>query len=286
MKRLLLVFPLLLVLASSRASADIVDDIIALAQKNLSADVIIAFIDHNAEALRDLKAADIGRMMDAKVPDRVVEAVLRRQYAMPPDGASQASPPQASTPREPQTAQTEETARPPESEDNVTYIVDTSYPVPIFYEPPLFAFGMDLFGFPHLHHHFGSFHHNGDSFSFKHQPAHFYLDGHKAKPPHYGWTSAEPPVAQSPMPRPGTAQPGRPVTANSAPPPTKIRTPAQDRPALEHSTPAPERHAPTQVAPASAQAPAAQQTHSFVRTYSGESYSREAIGREGREVHR
>ena len=275
MKHLLLVFPLLFAVAASRVSAEIVDDIITLAEKGLSQEVLIAFVDQNVADLRDLKAADIARMMDARVPDRVVEAVLRRQYGMPPEGASQANKPQESTAQEPQTSQTEEPATPPQSEDNVTYVTDTSCPVPIFYEAPVFAFGVDVFGYPHLHHRFDSFHHHGDSFSFNPQTEYSNLGGHMGKLPHYGWTSNVPPSAQSPRPHPGTGHAGAPIAADIAPDHATVERPAHERSTPEHSTVAPVHatHSPSQSAPAPVQAPVAHETHSSSPSSSGNSYS-------------
>jgi len=279
MKRLLLVFPLLFALATSRVSADIVDDIITLAQKNLSTDVIIAFIDHHAEDLRDLKAADIARLMDAKVPDRVVEAVLRRQYAMPPDAASRAVAPEEPAPKEPETSQTEQTAPPLDSEDNVIYVVDSSYPVPIYYDVPMFAFGVDLFAFPHVHRHFDSFHHHhGDNFPFPQQPGHSSLGGHKTRPPRHEWTSTAPPVTQSPVPAPGKGKVVRPIIANTSPPHASTKLPAvENRLPPEHSAPALERitRAASHVPAVQVQPPVVHEARSPVGGYSGRSYSRE-----------
>ena len=303
MRRPLLILSLLFIVAAGRAAADIVDDIIALAQRNLSTDVIIAFIDHNAESLRDLKAADIARLMDAQVPDLIVEAVLRRQYGMPAEGVRQESPPQEPAPREPRTSQAEETAPQAEPGNYVTYVTDTSYPVPIYYEVPVFVFGADLFGFPHPHRRFDSFHHDGNSFAFNPQPQHSKPQGLKDRLPLYGWTSKVPPSAQSPRPHPGTGQVGRPITADNAPVRGAVEGPAYKRPAPERSTVAPARvtpvfehstvapvratRTPSQIAPAPVRAPVVRETRSSGPSYSGDSYSRgsasqERVGRDGR----
>jgi len=66
--------------AAGMARADGVDDIIALSQKGVGEDVMIASIEQSRSGY-SLSAAEIIKLKDAKVPDKVITAMLRHKPA-------------------------------------------------------------------------------------------------------------------------------------------------------------------------------------------------------------
>src|SRR5690242_14601463 len=68
-----ILFPLIL---AGTAWASSVDDVIALNQKGISADIMVSYVDRNP--VGTLTADDIGRLKDASVPDTVIVEMLRR----------------------------------------------------------------------------------------------------------------------------------------------------------------------------------------------------------------
>lgn len=66
--------------AATMARADGVDDVIALAQKGVGEDVMIASIEQSRSGY-SLSAAEIIKLKDAKVPDKVITAMLRHKAA-------------------------------------------------------------------------------------------------------------------------------------------------------------------------------------------------------------
>ena len=70
----------LLLSAAGIARADGVDDVIALAQKGVGEDVMIASIEQSRSGY-SLSATEIIKLKDAKVPDKVITAMLRHKPA-------------------------------------------------------------------------------------------------------------------------------------------------------------------------------------------------------------
>jgi hypothetical protein len=87
---------LLLALAVS-ARAESVDDIVTLAQKGVGEDVILATVD-NAKGTFQLSAADIIKLKDSKVPEKVITAMLRHKSAAAPAPAVVAPAPAIAAP--------------------------------------------------------------------------------------------------------------------------------------------------------------------------------------------
>lgn len=148
MKRLLWIAPLCLALITSSAHANLADEILVLAQNNVSEDVMIAFIKENPRGVSRLTANDIIKLKEAGVTDRLVTSLIAKMGVGAPAGQEQpaAAPVFA---EQPQGLATEVTApAPPAPIYDTTYYVDTSYPVPVYYDYPLFPFGVDLFANP------------------------------------------------------------------------------------------------------------------------------------------
>ncbi|HEY3320035.1 MAG TPA: hypothetical protein VGP72_06195 [Planctomycetota bacterium] len=64
-------------------AADSVDEIVAMAQKNVGEDVMLAVVE-KSQANYTLSAAEIIKLKDAKVPDKVITAMLRHRPAAGP----------------------------------------------------------------------------------------------------------------------------------------------------------------------------------------------------------
>ena len=151
MRRLLLVPAILVGLVASQAWANMADEIIVLTQNDVNEDVIITFINENPRGLLKLTAADIVKLKDAGVSDRVVKALILRQSTALRAGENQAPTPPGPEQQNPQSYQPVETAAEPAAPvyNDATYYYDyPEYTTPIFYDYPVFPFGVDLFSCP------------------------------------------------------------------------------------------------------------------------------------------
>jgi len=153
MRRLLWITPLFLTLVAGSAWANLADEVIILAQNNVSEDVMMAFVNENPGGVSRLSANDIVRLKEAGVTDRVINALILRMGAAPPAGENQAATPPVYAQQPPQTAPVVVTTpAPPAPVYDCTYYVDTSYPVPIYCDYPAFPFGVDILAQPWWHH--------------------------------------------------------------------------------------------------------------------------------------
>ncbi|MGD0090381.1 MAG: hypothetical protein ABSE73_10725 [Planctomycetota bacterium] len=80
MRKLIVFAALLAVALTGSAFAQTVDEVISLAQKGVGEDVLTAFVETSG-APSALSAAEIIKLKDAKVPDKVVVAMLQRNAA-------------------------------------------------------------------------------------------------------------------------------------------------------------------------------------------------------------
>ena len=82
MRRTLVVLAGALLMLAVSVRAQTTDDIIALAQKGVGEEVMVAAVE-NAKSAFQLSAADILKLKDGKVPDKVIMAMLRYKPAAP-----------------------------------------------------------------------------------------------------------------------------------------------------------------------------------------------------------
>jgi hypothetical protein len=80
MRRLFPLLAFLVLSVSSSVSAQLVDDVLRLAQKNVTEEVLLAFVEVS-RSTANLAVADIISLKDAKVPNSVIVAMLKRQVA-------------------------------------------------------------------------------------------------------------------------------------------------------------------------------------------------------------
>lgn len=79
-KLIFLVAPVIVMLAGEAPAAPAVDDVVALAQKGIGEEVLIAFVQASDSAFK-ISTAEILRLKDAKVPEKVIVAMLRHRPA-------------------------------------------------------------------------------------------------------------------------------------------------------------------------------------------------------------
>jgi hypothetical protein len=97
MKHLLLTLPLLfaVITAPVYAGTNFPTEIIALAQNDVSDDLILAFVDENSQAASMLTPADIARLQNAGVSNRVLAALTKYQPGEPVIAAAPSTPAEA-----------------------------------------------------------------------------------------------------------------------------------------------------------------------------------------------
>ncbi|MGD0092749.1 MAG: hypothetical protein ABSE73_22790, partial [Planctomycetota bacterium] len=80
MRKLLICFVPLVAVLAGRAFAQTTADIVLLAQKGVGEEVMVAFVEASSSSIQ-LSADDIVKLKDAKVPDKVIVALLRHRPA-------------------------------------------------------------------------------------------------------------------------------------------------------------------------------------------------------------
>ena len=130
MRKFITVLVLLAVtFAGSAFAQTIADDLLKLAQKNVGEEVMLAFVEASNSAI-ELSAADIITLKEAKVPDKVIVAMLRHHPAARP-----ASQPQLAKENKPEQIITR-TRESNSSGDNPVVIDRRPAPAPVVVETP------------------------------------------------------------------------------------------------------------------------------------------------------
>jgi len=127
MRKLIVLAALFVVALTGSAFAQTADEVILLAQKGVGDDVLMAFVEASKTPIV-LSVADLTKLKDAKVPDKVVVAMLQRH---PPASAAQQPPvSQAAPPAEqPRAASQDAQPQPPVTRSDSQAQVD-SQPAP------------------------------------------------------------------------------------------------------------------------------------------------------------